>query len=404
VRWGAPTGLLRAASATVELETCDESSPARPRVHHHPVATWLWPSGYAPQPDHNRRRPTFRQRERHRAAIGGEPDESEGHQVFTRRASTYLRSQRNPLWAALVLSAVAVAVIGSPGLVGAATGVGARLELGKSNSVSATTTLNGTTSNPAFTLKNLGTGAGLAITVKPGKAPITVNADAGKATNLNADKLDGKDSTAFQTALKGKSCPEGQVLTGFTNDGSLNCDPAVTDSDDIDLDGDGFTPNEGDCNEANPAANPGATEIDNDIDDDCDGQIDEGVGDQDHDGYTGNTGDCDDHNQLRHPGQPEIWNGVDEDCDAQIDEGIASCDDGIANTYDMWDVSGVGSCVHTDLTNSTDVDADAYSGATGDCNDSNPAVNPGAVEVFNGIDDDCDALVDSQDNSVVGGF
>ena len=100
-----------------------------------------------------------------------------------------------------MLSAVVVGLIGSPALVGAATGVGARLEIGKANSVNASTTLSATTISPAFQLKNLGTGAGLAITVKPGKAPITVNADAGKATNLNADKLDGLDGSAFQRKL-----------------------------------------------------------------------------------------------------------------------------------------------------------------------------------------------------------
>jgi hypothetical protein len=324
--------------------------------------------------------------------------------MLTRRARAIAGVMGTPLRVALAISAITVSVIGAPTIVGAATGVGARLELGKTNSVNATTALTATTANSAFSLKNLGTGLGLQITVKPGKVPISVNADAGKATNLNADKLDGKDSTAFQAALKGQSCPEGQVMTGFANDGSLACDPAVTDSDDIDLDGDGFTPNEGDCNEASAAVNPGAAEVDNDIDDDCDGQVDEGVGDQDQDGYTGNAGDCNDHNQLRHPGQPEIWNGVDEDCDGQIDEGIASCVDGNANTYDMWDLGGAGSCVHTDLTNPTDMDEDGYSGVTGDCNESSPGVNPGAVEVFNGIDDDCDALVDDQDGGVVGGF
>ena len=314
--------------------------------------------------------------------------------MLTRRARAIAGVIGTPLRVALAISAITVSIVGAPAIVGAATGVGARLELGKTNSVNATTALTATTANPAFSLKNLGNGVGLQITVKTGKAPISVNADAGKATNLNADKLDGKDSTAFQAALGGQSCPEGQVVTEFANNGSLVCDPAVTDSDDIDLDGDGYTPNEGDCNEVFSAVNPGAVEVDNDIDDDCDGQVDEGVGDQDGDGYTGNAGDCNDHNPLRHPGRPEIWNGVDEDCDSQVDEGISSCNDGNANTYDMWDIGVVSSCVHTDLTSTADVDQDAYSGVTGDCNDFRATVNPNAAEALNGVDDDCDAQVD----------
>ena len=35
-----------------------------------------------------------------------------------------------------------------------------------------------------------------------------------------------------------------------------------------------------------------------------------------------------------------------------------------------------------------------YSLAAGDCNDSNPAINPAAVEACNGVDDDCDGSVD----------
>ena len=41
-----------------------------------------------------------------------------------------------------------------------------------------------------------------------------------------------------------------------------------------------------------------------------------------------------------------------------------------------------------------DADADGYSKATGDYNDSAAAVHPGAVEVQNGVDDDCDDVVD----------
>jgi len=39
--------------------------------------------------------------------------------------------------------------------------------------------------------------SGVGVTVPTGKAPLKVNADAGKATNLDADKLDGMDSAQF---------------------------------------------------------------------------------------------------------------------------------------------------------------------------------------------------------------
>jgi hypothetical protein len=40
-------------------------------------------------------------------------------------------------------------------------------------------------------------GSALDLVVNSGQAPLTVNSDAGTATNLSADNLDGKDSTAF---------------------------------------------------------------------------------------------------------------------------------------------------------------------------------------------------------------
>src|SRR5215217_1489326 len=58
-------------------------------------------------------------------------------------------------------------------------------------------TMQGTNSGPALQLtqQSTNTGAsGVGVTVPSGKAPIKVNATAGKATNLNADKLDGLDS------------------------------------------------------------------------------------------------------------------------------------------------------------------------------------------------------------------
>ena len=41
-----------------------------------------------------------------------------------------------------------------------------------------------------------------------------------------------------------------------------------------------------------------------------------------------------------------------------------------------------------------DVDLDGYTTCGGDCNDADPAVNPGATEVCNGVDDNCDGTTD----------
>ena len=41
------------------------------------------------------------------------------------------------------------------------------------------------------------------------------------------------------------------------------------------------------------------------------------------------------------------------------------------------------------LGQNTDLDGDGYSVCAGDCNDANPAIHPGAVEICNGVDDNC---------------
>lgn len=76
------------------------------------------------------------------------------------------------------------------------------LVLGAVNSAGATTTLKSGVNGNVLQITNTnstgGTSArGLGITVPAGRAPLTVNSSAGKATNLNADKLDGIDSTGF---------------------------------------------------------------------------------------------------------------------------------------------------------------------------------------------------------------
>ncbi len=43
---------------------------------------------------------------------------------------------------------------------------------------------------------------------------------------------------------------------------------------------------------------------------------------------------------------------------------------------------------------SIDSDGDGYSECDGDCNDGNPLIHPGAVDVCDGLDNDCDGIVD----------
>ena len=68
--------------------------------------------------------------------------------------------------------------------------------------------------------------------------------------------------------------------------------------------------------------------------------------------------------------------------------GLAACGGGI----------GAGG---TQVVDPDDRDGDGYQ-TEEDCNDEDAAINPGADEVCNGLDDDCDGLVDLFDDSIVG--
>ena len=90
-----------------------------------------------------------------------------------------------------------------------------------------------------------------------------------------------------------------------------------------DLDNDGFTPANGDCNDTVFDINPAAAEITgNGVDDDCDGVIDGlSVVDRDDDGYTQATGDCNDNQASINPAAAEVCSdNVDNNCDGQVDE------------------------------------------------------------------------------------
>ena len=160
-----------------------------------------------------------------------------------------------------------------------------------------------------------------------------------------------------------------------------------------DLDGDGYGTAvvcaDIDCDDTNPAVHPGAVEICNGIDDDCDIDVDEGY-DNDGDGVATCMGDCDDNNDAVFPGNPETCDAYDNDCNGLVDEGynVPGCtvfyldQDG-----DMYGQTNAYVCSCAPDGNYT---AQDY----GDCDDGDPAVNPGATEVCDDVDNDCDGNVD----------
>ncbi|MBN1275626.1 putative metal-binding motif-containing protein, partial [Candidatus Woesearchaeota archaeon] len=190
---------------------------------------------------------------------------------------------------------------------------------------------------------------------------------------------------------------------GLDND----CSGAI---DDADLDGDSYISafcGGDDCDDSNAAINPGATEINgNGVDEDCDGL--DGVtvlcyADADQDGYgTGSSfsvadgscdtaqgesavdGDCDDADASVHPGAVEVvGDGVDQDCDSQELCYLDGDDDGFRP-------DAVSTLLSADLDCLDAGEASGSDPAT-DCDDSNAAINPGALEICgNGVDEDCD--------------
>ncbi|MBI4411530.1 MAG: FG-GAP repeat protein, partial [Deltaproteobacteria bacterium] len=79
-----------------------------------------------------------------------------------------------------------------------------------------------------------------------------------------------------------------------------------------------------------------------------------------------------------------------DDADSALNPGATETEDGIDNDCDE---------IVDNHLSSTDDDGDGYSEDDGDCNDADSALNPGATEAEDGIDNDCDGLVDNHTDS-----
>ena len=274
----------------------------------------------------------------------------------------------------------------------------------------------------------------------------------GDACDVDADGDGDPDVSDCQPANPYVFNGAEDICDGLDNDCTGLADEGFPDTDfdgvkncvDADDDGDGDD-DLTDCSPLDPDVAHGAEEVCNGIDDDCDSEVDQGIG-----SLACGKGECfhtvpicmggvvQECDPLAQAGD-EVCDGLDNDCDGQTDEDMG------------WSLCGVGACAHVEancqdgeptacdpqdgakeetcdgLDNDCDglvdeagaegcevyyLDGDGdghglaetkclcepsglYKGLVGDdCNDLNPWIFPGATELCDQVDNDCDDVID----------
>lgn len=111
--------------------------------------------------------------------------------------------------------------------------------------------------------------------------------------------------------------------------------------------------------------------------------------------------DCNDGDPLVYPGAPERCNGSDDNCDGQVGDGSmisVSCTVGDPPGEEKCGaatglVCSGATCTGQTTPDERDSDADGHLACSTDCDDTNPNVHPGAIDVCgNMLDEDCDGM------------
>lgn len=103
-------------------------------------------------------------------------------------------------------------------------------------------------------------------------------------------------------------------------------------------------------------------------------------------GTVTNSTDCNDNDASLNSVSSETCNNFDDDCDGNVDNGL-----NFVNYYNDADGDGYGTGIATNLCSNPGA---GYVTTDGDCDDTNNTISPGATEICNILDDDCDTQID----------